>query len=266
MAITPIHKPTIVKKRTKKFRRHQSDRYRKVNVSYCFLFCFLAFLLKFLFWIISLQPSWRKPKGIDNRVRRRFKGQILMPNIGYGSAKATKHMLPNGFRKVLVHNVKVCLCGYSFIFKTISNLLSQFCHPRSWRCWWWWTDAFAARSRTRCLPRSARTLSSVPASSPSSWPTEAPAFAPRRTSKRQKPFFFQFICLFIKTKPPNKHHPWQIKWCVLWLQVLLSFLFQNLWHLAWLNLGFRFQKSWTPSCHNQHQVALLARVSVADHS
>ncbi|UXI18125.1 chaperonin containing tcp1 [Sarcoptes scabiei] len=80
--VKPIFKPTIVKKRTKKFRRHQSDRYRK------------------------LKMNWRKPKGIDNRVRRRFKGQILMPNIGYGSAKKTKHMLPNGFRKVLVHNVK----------------------------------------------------------------------------------------------------------------------------------------------------------------
>ncbi|KAH9423534.1 ribosomal protein L32 [Dermatophagoides pteronyssinus] len=82
MAITPVYKPEIIKKRTKKFRRHQSDRYRK------------------------LKPNWRKPKGIDNRVRRRFKGQILMPNIGYGSAKQTKHMLPNGFRKVLVHNLK----------------------------------------------------------------------------------------------------------------------------------------------------------------
>jgi len=30
----------------------------------------------------------------------------LMPNIGYGSSKTTRHMLPTGFRKVLVHNVK----------------------------------------------------------------------------------------------------------------------------------------------------------------
>lgn len=30
-----------------------------------------------------------------------------MPNIGYGSNAKTRHMLPTGFRKVLVHNVKV---------------------------------------------------------------------------------------------------------------------------------------------------------------
>merc|ERR1712138_90020 len=78
----PLKKPKIVKKRMKKFIRHQSDRYDK------------------------LKPNWRKPKGIDNRVRRRFKGQYLMPSIGYGSAAATKHMLPSGFRKVLVNNVR----------------------------------------------------------------------------------------------------------------------------------------------------------------
>merc|ERR1719220_2409567 len=29
-----------------------------------------------------------------------------MPNIGYGSAASTRHMLPSGFKKVVVHNVK----------------------------------------------------------------------------------------------------------------------------------------------------------------
>merc|ERR1711899_728321 len=82
MAITPVSKPKIVKKRSKKFTRHQSDRYNK------------------------LSRNWRKPKGIDNRVRRRFKGMYVMPTIGFGSAKTTKHMLPTGFRKVLVHNIK----------------------------------------------------------------------------------------------------------------------------------------------------------------
>nr|ACR24953.1 ribosomal protein L32 [Lepidochitona cinerea] len=82
MAIRPLVKQKIVKKRTKRFIRHQSDRYKKVK------------------------PSWRKPKGIDNRVRRRFKGQFLMPNIGYGSSKKTRHICPDGFKKFVVHNVK----------------------------------------------------------------------------------------------------------------------------------------------------------------
>ena len=71
----------IVKKRTKVFKRHQSDRYKTVK------------------------EAWRKPKGIDNRVRRRFKGQLPMPKIGYGSNKATKHVMPNGLRKIVINNV-----------------------------------------------------------------------------------------------------------------------------------------------------------------
>lgn len=53
-----------------------------------------------------LQTNWRRPKGIDSRVRRKFKGCTLMPNIGYGSDKKTRHYLPNGFKKFVVNNVK----------------------------------------------------------------------------------------------------------------------------------------------------------------
>ncbi|CAD6583156.1 MAG: 60S ribosomal protein L32 [Tremellales sp. Tagirdzhanova-0007] len=78
--MSPPHIP-ILKKRTKHFKRHQSDRYH------------------------SVKESWRKPKGIDSRVRRRFKGQLPMPKIGYGSNKKTRHLLPSGHKELLVHNL-----------------------------------------------------------------------------------------------------------------------------------------------------------------
>ncbi|KAL2370644.1 60S ribosomal protein L32 [Blastomyces gilchristii] len=72
----------IVKKHKKRFNRHQSDRFKCVD------------------------PSWRKPKGIDSRVRRRFSGQAAMPKIGYGSNKKTRHMTPSGHKVFLVQNPK----------------------------------------------------------------------------------------------------------------------------------------------------------------
>merc|ERR1712006_16553 len=55
---------------------------------------------------MRVPESWRRPKGIDSRVRRKFKGKTLMPNIGYGSNKKTRHMLPDGFKKFVIHNEK----------------------------------------------------------------------------------------------------------------------------------------------------------------
>lgn len=62
MVAAKKHVP-IVKKRTAQFKRHQSDRFDRVG------------------------ESWRKPKGIDNAVRRRFRGQAAMPKVRLNPAR-----------------------------------------------------------------------------------------------------------------------------------------------------------------------------------
>jgi len=71
-----------IKKKTTTFKRHHSDRYKRVKI------------------------SWRKPKGIDNCVRRRFKGKTIMPNIGFGTNKKIRNISKNGLIKVQVFNTK----------------------------------------------------------------------------------------------------------------------------------------------------------------
>ena len=63
-------------------------------------------------WLLALYLSLTD--GVDppplcsrgNRPVTRFKGLTLLVNVGYGSDKRTRHMLPNGFYKFVVHNVK----------------------------------------------------------------------------------------------------------------------------------------------------------------
>ena len=135
--VAPLKKTKIVKKRRAHFNRHQSDRKLSVKPSWrrpkggnshtggqggsaggCsmqhirlpvlpmpvlpIIFCSQHHLHP----CINLMGPPSTPTGIDNRVRRKFKGALPMPNIGYGSNKKTRHVLPIGFQKFVVANVK----------------------------------------------------------------------------------------------------------------------------------------------------------------
>jgi large subunit ribosomal protein L32e len=81
MAVTPLIKHKKILKRTKRFTRFEYEDFNG-----------------------KLSPSWRRPRGIDNRVRRQYRGNKPLVKCGYGQALKTKYLLPNGFKKFLIRN------------------------------------------------------------------------------------------------------------------------------------------------------------------
>lgn len=70
-----------VKARTPKFQRFESWRF--VRIDY----------------------PWRKPKGVDNHMRKSKKGWPHLVKIGYRVPKEARYLHPSGLNDVLVHNM-----------------------------------------------------------------------------------------------------------------------------------------------------------------
>ncbi len=82
MAVQPLMKIKKIKKRNKRFTKHEYEDYPH-----------------------KLNPSWRRPRGIDSRVRRKFRSNKPMVSIGYRTKKQHRDVLPNGFKKFLIRNL-----------------------------------------------------------------------------------------------------------------------------------------------------------------
>ncbi len=54
---------------------------------------------------IRVKENWRRPKGIDSKMRKQIRGWPKRVKIGYRGPKAVRYMHPSGYYDLLVHNV-----------------------------------------------------------------------------------------------------------------------------------------------------------------
>lgn len=53
-----------------------------------------------------LKENWRRPRGLDNKVRKSVLGWPPLVRAGYRGPKVARGLHPSGYREVLVHNAE----------------------------------------------------------------------------------------------------------------------------------------------------------------
>mmetsp|Transcript_12062 Transcript_12062/g.16726 ORF Transcript_12062/g.16726 Transcript_12062/m.16726 type:complete len:110 (-) Transcript_12062:56-385(-) len=79
--------------------------------------------------LIRIKKKWRKPIGIDSKIRKRTKGSPKTPKIGYGSSKKLKSLNANGLKSIHVFNLddlkSLIVLRKSFMFCLSKNISTK---------------------------------------------------------------------------------------------------------------------------------------------
>jgi len=55
---------------------------------------------------VRIHPEWRKPKGVDNKIRRQDKGWPPLVRIGYRGPAEARGLHPSGHHEIIVYRPK----------------------------------------------------------------------------------------------------------------------------------------------------------------
>ncbi|MEM2527447.1 MAG: 50S ribosomal protein L32e [Candidatus Bathyarchaeia archaeon] len=53
-----------------------------------------------------VDESWRRPRGIDSKMRKEVKGWPARVKVGYRGPKAARGLHPSAYKEVIVHNIE----------------------------------------------------------------------------------------------------------------------------------------------------------------
>jgi len=53
-----------------------------------------------------LKESWRRPRGLDNKMRRKIRGWPPTVNVGYRGPKVSRGLHPSGYKEILVYETR----------------------------------------------------------------------------------------------------------------------------------------------------------------
>lgn len=74
-------KKALTKRKKPRFRRQESWRFKRVT------------------------DRWRKPHGVDSKMRKKVKGWPVSPTVGYRNPKSIRGLHPSGFVEIRVYSV-----------------------------------------------------------------------------------------------------------------------------------------------------------------
>ena len=64
------------------------------------------FLKQGITYLKRIRVRWRKPRGIDSKLRKKENSKGKSPNVGYRAPKSMRNLHPSGLQEAYIQNIK----------------------------------------------------------------------------------------------------------------------------------------------------------------